>query len=313
MGTDQKKEMSTDIVFWLKASRARFFTASIFPVILGASLAWRNTGHFSWGYFFLTLIGVVLIQAGVNLSNDYYDHKTGNDEINSNPTPFSGGSRFIQNKLLTPREVIRAALLCLGLGSLIGLYLNFKIGSNIILIIGLIGVFLGFFYTARPIKIGYTGFGELAVGVGFGPAIVLGTYYVQAKNLSWEVFLVSVPVAVLIALVLYINEFLDYEPDRKVNKNNLVVQLGRKKAVGFYQFFLAYVYLFVEMGIISKLFPFWAVLVFFTVPMAFKASRISRQSFENNKELLPANATTIALHSLITFLLSLSFILDKIF
>jgi len=301
------------IIFWLKAARAQFFTASIFPVILGASLAWRNSGCFSWGYFFLTLLGVVLIHAGVDLSNDYYDHKSGNDEVNLNPTPFSGGSRFIQNKLLTPKEVITAALLCFILGSLIGLYLNFKIGGNLILIIGLIGLFLGFFYTATPLKIGYTGLGELAVAIGFGPTIVLGSYYVQTKNLSWEVFLVSIPVAILIALVLYINEFLDYQADRQVNKNNLVVQLGRKKAVKFYQFFLAYVYLFVGMGIISKLFPLWAVLVFLTAPLALKASGISRQSFENNKELLPANAATIALHSLVTFLLSLSFILDKIF
>jgi 1,4-dihydroxy-2-naphthoate octaprenyltransferase len=301
------------IIFWLKAARAQFFTASIFPVILGASLAWRNGGYFSWGYFFLTLVGAVLIHAGVDLSNDYYDHKTGNDEANLNPTPFSGGSRFIQNKLLTPGRVIGAALLCFALGSIIGLYLNFKTGGNVILIIGIIGVFLGFFYTAGPIRIGYSGFGELAVAIGFGPAIVMGSYYIQARTLNQEALLVSIPTAILIAMVLYINEFLDYEADKKVNKNNLVVQLGRKKAIIFYQFFLIYVYLFITMGIISGLFSLWALITFVTLPLAYKASRISRCNFENTQGLLPANAATIALHSLVTFLLAISFILDKIF
>lgn len=301
------------IIFWLKASRAQFFTGSILPVFLGSSLAWRNSGNFSWGYFFLTLIGAVLIHAGVDLSNDYYDHKTGNDEANLNPTPFSGGSRFIQNKLLTPGQVIRAALLCLGLGSIVGLYLNAKINGNIILLIGIIGVFLGFFYTATPIKIGYTGFGELAVAVGFGPLIVLGAYYVQTVSLSWDVFLISLPTAILIALVLYINEFLDYEADKAVNKNNLVVRLGRRRAVKFYQLFLALVYIFIAAGMAAKLFSPWAGIVFFTLPLAFKSSRITRLSFERNQELLPANANTIALHALITLLLAVSFILDKIF
>lgn len=305
--------MAKNIIFWLKASRAQFFTASIVPVLLGASIAWQNTGIFFWPYFFLTLIGAVLIHAGVDLSNDYYDHKTGNDEANFSPTPFSGGSRFIQNKLLTAGQVLTAALLCFVLGCLIGLYLNFKIGGNIILIIGLIGVFLGFFYTAAPIKIGYTGLGELAVGIGFGPVIVLGAYYVQTKSLNWNVFLASIPVAILIALVLYINEFPDYEADKKVNKNHLVAQLGRRKAVKYYQLYLGLIYLFVIGAIFSKVFSLWAALVFFTLPLAFKTMRLSRENYDNIKGLLPANAATIALHSLVGLLLTISFILDKIF
>ncbi len=305
--------MAKNIIFWLKASRAQFFTASIVPVLLGASIAWRDTGIFSWPYFFLALIGAVLIHAGVDLSNDYYDHKTGNDEANPNPTPFSGGSRFIQNKLLRPGQVMAAALFCFALGCLIGLFLNFKIGGNIILIIGFIGVFLGFFYTAAPIKIGYTGLGELAVGIGFGPVIVLGAYYVQTKTLNWNVFLASLPVAILIALVLYINEFPDYEADKKVNKNHLVAQLGRRKAVKYYQLYLGLVYVFVIGAIFSKVFSLWAALAFFTLPLAFKAMRLSRGNYDNIKGLLPANAATIALHSLVGLLLTVSFILDKLF
>jgi 1,4-dihydroxy-2-naphthoate octaprenyltransferase len=84
---------------WIVAIRAPFFTASAIPVLVGTALAWNLTGKFTFHKFVLTLIGVPLFNAGTNLANDYYDHKTGNDDININLTPFSGGSRVIQNIL----------------------------------------------------------------------------------------------------------------------------------------------------------------------------------------------------------------------
>ena len=107
------------------------------------------------------------MHAGTNLANDYFDYIAGCDEANPTPTPFSGGSRVIQNGQILPKKILYASLISFALGSAIGLYLNYVCGKNIILILGAIGVFLGFFYSARPFKIGYGGFGDSGpTGIG---------------------------------------------------------------------------------------------------------------------------------------------------
>ncbi|MFQ5951817.1 MAG: prenyltransferase, partial [Candidatus Omnitrophota bacterium] len=192
---------------WLKAIRVPFFTATIIPVALGSIIAWHGTNNFIWMKFALAMIGALLIHAGTNLANDYFDHISGCDEANLTPTPFSGGSRVIQEGLIAPKKILYISLAAFILGGSIGLYLNYLCAGNVILILGVIGIFLGIFYTARPLRIGYGSFGELVVGIGFGPLMVLGSYYVQAQTLPLQVLLTSIPVGILIALVLFINEF----------------------------------------------------------------------------------------------------------
>src|SRR3989338_847528 len=110
---------------WLKALRAPFFTATIVPVLLGAIIAWYDTGSFIWVKFWLTFAGALFMHAGTNLANDYFDHQSGCDEINATPTPFSGGSRVIQQGLIKAKNILFAALAFFIFGSLIGFYLNY--------------------------------------------------------------------------------------------------------------------------------------------------------------------------------------------
>jgi 1,4-dihydroxy-2-naphthoate octaprenyltransferase len=262
--------------------------------------------------FWLAMLGALFIHIGTNLSNDYFDHLWGCDEVNPTPTPFSGGSRVIQERLIAPKKILYVSLAAFILGAGIGLYLNYLCGKNTILILGIIGVFLGFFYTAKPLRIGYGSFGELAVGMGFGPLMVLGSYYVQAQNLPLKAFLISIPVGVLIACVLFINEFPDYFADKTVGKRTLVVILGKKKAVILYHSLLATVYLSVIALVIFKFLPFISLIVFLSLPLALRAYITSKNNFEKIYELLPANALTISLHSLIGLLLSGGFLLDKL-
>ena len=193
------------LMIWLKAIRVPFFTATIIPVLLGSVLAWHDTGLFSWPFFFLILIAALFMHAGTNLSNDFFDHVSKNDVVNKTPTPFSGGSRVIQDKLIPAKQILSAALIFFALGIVLGLYLNFKLPGNTIILLGILGLFLGFFYTASPLKLGYKGVGEVTVGLGFGPLVVLSSYFVQTRTLSLEAFFISIPVGILIALVLYIN------------------------------------------------------------------------------------------------------------
>jgi 1,4-dihydroxy-2-naphthoate octaprenyltransferase len=298
---------------WLKAMRIPFATATIIPVALGSIIAWHDTDKFIWMRFWLAMLGALLIHIGTNLANDYFDHLSGCDKANPNPTPFSGGSRVIQQGLIAPKKILYVSLIGFILGSVIGLYLNYLSGKNVILILGIIGVFLGFFYTAKPFRIGYGNLGELAVGVGFGPLMVMGSYYVQAQALPFRIFLISIPIGILIALVLFINEFPDYMADKTVGKRTLVVILGKKRSVILYHSLLAVTYLAIISLMMFKFLPLSCLIALLSLPLAFRAFVISKKNFDKIYELLPANASTIGLHSIIGLLLCIGFILDKAF
>ena len=283
---------------WLKAIRAPFLTATIIPIVLGAVIGWDEINTFHWSYFMLTLVGGIFIHIGVNLSNDYFDHISRNDWNNQTPTPFSGGSRVIQKGAIKPYQILLAALISFALGSLIGLYLNYMLPSNVILYIGIIGVFLGFFYTGLPIQIGYRGLGlgELATGLGFGPLMVVGSYYVQTGHLSVIPFLSSIPVAILITLVLYINEFPDYEADKSVNKKTLPVVLGREKAAYLLYGLLLITYLYTIILLILGIFPIFGLITLLTFPLAIKIIRVTMTHKQQAYKLIPANASMVMLH-----------------
>ncbi|MEK6645667.1 MAG: 1,4-dihydroxy-2-naphthoate octaprenyltransferase [Candidatus Firestonebacteria bacterium] len=296
------------IKLYLEELRAPFFTASIIPVILGTLIAWHITGTINWTYFILTLIGGILLHAGTNVANDYFDHKSGNDEANTEYIrPFTGGSRLIQKKLLTPKEVLSESLICFALGSLIGLYLYSQLGV-FILVLGLIGIISGFFYCAPPFKWVHRGIGELIVGLNFGTLMCLGAYYVQTQTISIVPVIASLPVALLIALVLYINEFPDYNADKSVGKNHLVIRFGKEKAVTGYIIAMVMVYVIIIAGVLSGAIPILGLSALLTLTLAIKAMKTLKENFAGpSLKLLPANALTVQLHLLIGLLLSISY------
>jgi 1,4-dihydroxy-2-naphthoate octaprenyltransferase len=297
---------------WLEEVRAPFFTATIVPVVLGTAIAWVRTGAFHGGTFLLTLLAGLCLHAGTNVINDYFDHLSGNDEINVEfVRPFTGGSRMIQKGLLQPQEVLRGALAFFALGSLIGLYLTYARGP-VVLILGLIGLFSGFFYTAPPVYLARWGIGELIVGANFGLLMTLGSYYVQTLTLAWEPVVASVPVTLLIAGVLYINEFQDAPADQAVGKTHLVVRLGRRRAVIGYEVIMTATYLSIILGVLARLISPFALLGLLTLPMALKAVRTARIYHDEYLKLAPANASTVMTHMLTGFLLSVGYLVDKV-
>jgi len=298
---------------WLKAIRAPFFTATVTSGILGSVCAWRDTGSFNRFYFFLTVLGIIAVNAGTNLINDYFDHTSGLDEKNVNYNRFTGGSRVIQDGRLIPRKIFTAGIICFCLAVLIGLYLNRELDGNVILFIGIAGIFFGYFYTAEPLRIGYTPLGEMVTGLCCGPLIILGSYYVQAQVLSFPVFWISVPVGILVALILLINEFPDYYADRTVNKKTLVVLLGRKKAFGVYRFFFFLSYLMVIAGVLLGLIPVFTLSVLITLPLALKTVRMAGENCNEIIKLLPANEMTIKIHLFFGFLLIISYTVNRLF
>jgi len=294
---------------FLAELRAPFFTATIVPIFLGAAIAWNNQGTFSWSLFALTLLAGIFLHAGTNVANDYFDHKNKCDDINTEYVrPFTGGSRLIQLGLLSPRQVITYAGVLFSLGAAIGLYLVFRSGLPI-LWLGLIGLLSGFFYSAPPLKLVERGVGELIVGINFGVLEVLGAYYVQAGSFALEPAIASIPVALLIAAVLYINEFPDFNADRAVGKNHLVVRLGRRRGAYGYVAILIGAYGAVAAGALIGVISPFTLIVLLTVPLAVKSSRIALTAFDSSKGIAPANAATVLIHLLVGLLLTAGYIL----
>lgn len=297
---------------WMKALRVPFLTASAVPVILGTAAAWYATGQFNLLLFILGFLVIAFLHLGTNLLNDFYDHLSGNDAANKTPTPFSGGSRVIQDGLLNPQQVKDGAIIFLGLAALTGGYLVFAFQSVVLAAIGLIGLVSAIIYTAPPLKLGYRGLGEVLVAINFGPLPVLGAYFLQTGTLSWTAFWASLPVAILVFLILLINEVPDLDADRKAGKRTLVVLLSPARAVHLYAAMLFLSFALIILGILLGVLPLWTLLALFTIPVAMKASHVAITSHHDIMRLLPANGMTILLHLLTGLLVAAGFIMGKV-
>lgn len=296
---------------WLAELRAPFLTATLVSVILGTAIAWTRNNTFDLGYFLLALLGGAFLHLGTNVANDYYDHKSGNDEVNKEYVrPFSGGSRTIQLGLLTPREVLSGALVFYILATLIGLYLAW-IKGPFVLILGFVGLLSGFFYTAPPFNWAGKGIGEALVGANFGALMTLGAYYVQTQKLGLEPLVASIPVSLLIAAVLYINEFPDYAADKAVGKNTLVVRLGRSKAMYGYALIVLGAYTFIILNVLVGITPPYTFFALIPLPLAMKAVRHASKFHSESFVLVPANAMTITIHLLTSLLISLGYLISR--
>jgi 1,4-dihydroxy-2-naphthoate octaprenyltransferase len=281
----------------IRITRAPFFTAVIVPTLLGAVLAWHDEAAFYIGYLLLALTGAVCINAGFDMSNDYFDHVSGMDAQNQELTPFSGGSRTIQEGILSPRQVLVLSLVCYAVGIAIGLYLALTRGWWL-LALGAAGVFLAFFHNAPPVKLYnlFPGLGELAVGIGCGPITVLGSYFVQTRRLSGQALWASIPIGLLITAVLYINEFPDRDADAFAGKKTIPVVFGRERAVWGYVILVIAAYATILVGVVVGAFPATLLIALITVPLAARAISGALRFYADTPKLVPALATTIQVH-----------------
>ncbi len=208
---------------WIEATRPYSFTASVTPVLIGSVLGAMD-GLFSWGRFSLALFGSLFIHIGTNLVNDYYDHKSGVDTIES-----KSGSQVIQRGLLTADEVYWGGIVTFGIGSVFGLVLVGLCGWPI-LALGIASVLAGYFYTANPLSLAYISLGEATVFVFMGPVIIIGAYYVQREVFSLAPLLISLPVGCMVAAILQANNIRDIEADKEHGKNTLATVISRRAA-----------------------------------------------------------------------------------
>jgi 1,4-dihydroxy-2-naphthoate octaprenyltransferase len=299
----ERKVRQLRILAWIKAARAPFFLDVMFCVCLGAAAAWHESGAFDAWLLAACLAGVMLLNGGTNLANDYYDHLSGADEANPGPTPFSGGSRAIQDRTFSPIAMRNAAFACFVLAAAVGAFLFWRLSSHgygrvwPVLAIGAVGALSGFFYTAPPLRLGYRGWGELLAGLNVGPLAILGSYCVQAGNPSWGVIVVSLPLGFLSSALLVINEMPDAEVDGAVGKRHLVARMGVSRAPWAYLLLLVAAYASAGAAVLTGLAPPTVSLVFLTAPVglwAFAASRRwARPTGRSTSRIVPALAANV--------------------
>jgi 1,4-dihydroxy-2-naphthoate octaprenyltransferase len=208
---------------WLMAARPRTLPAAIAPVLVGTALA-VTVADLRVGGFVAALLGAIFIQVGTNLSNDYSDARRGADtEDRLGPVRVTAGG------LVPPRQVLVATYVTFALAVLCGVYLV-DLAGPILLAIGAASILAGVLYTGGPRPYGYEGLGEVFVFLFFGVVAVTGSYYVQTERVSWEAFALAVPVGLLAAAILVVNNVRDLETDRRAGKRTLAVRLGRPRA-----------------------------------------------------------------------------------
>ena len=296
-----------DLKTWTLASRAPFFVAVIMPSLMGGAVAYYR-GSFDLFLFLLVVLGMIMAHAGTNFMNDYFDFRSGADISNRNRTPFSGGSPFLPDATLKPENVLYVAMSCFALGLLIAVYLALRVGYPVLVLAGA-GGFIGYFYTAPPFKFGYRGMGELVTGLALGPLTMLGVHFVLTGSLTVEALVVSIPIGILVATILYVNEIPDYDADRSAGKRHLVVILGKARAVKLVPVLFGLTYASIIFGVVLGITPIWTLIALATAPIAVNITKLAFENYDCVPKYIAAQAQTILVHSATGILISAGYLI----
>jgi 1,4-dihydroxy-2-naphthoate octaprenyltransferase len=254
---------------WLMAARPKTLPVGLAPVLVGTSLA-GTADVFEPLRFAAALLGALFIQVGANLSNDYSDARRGADtEDRLGPVRVTAGG------LVPPRQVLIATYVTFGLAILTGIYLVAVAGWELLLVGG-ISIVAGVLYTGGPRPYGYEGLGELFVFVFFGIVAVAGSYFVQTERLVWEAFALAVPVGLLAAAVLVVNNVRDVDTDRRAGKRTLAVRLGRRRTRTLFAAMVYGAYLLAPVTWLFGPLDPWMLLPFLSLPLAAPVVRAVR-------------------------------------
>lgn len=277
---------------WLQALRAPFLVASLVPVLVGGLAAWQIRSAFNVSLFLLALLGAMCIHLGANMGNDAWDYRSGNDLAVRHLNPFAGGGRVLIRGVLNLKAHLAVAMLFLVVGSAIGLYLVSQVGLPL-LWLGLFGVLVAFFYVGPPLHLAHHGVGEIAVGIEFGPVVLLGTYFILARASDPPAIVLSVCLGLLVTGILWINEVPDISADAAVGKRTLVVRLGVARSTTAFAGIVAAAYAVLVMGAAFFQLTPWALLALLALPLALKPIVGLRKAGGDPQALIPSNAGMI--------------------
>jgi 1,4-dihydroxy-2-naphthoate polyprenyltransferase len=291
----------------LRATRLPFLSATFIPVGIGIAVAAVH-GSFDLPAAVLTFVGASAIHLGLNVANDVFDAQLGADDQNVNPTQYSGGSRVIQYGLVPHAHMAAISFVMYAIGIVIGLVLLLTRYSPALLVIGVVGILLSLSYTSPPLKLVYRGLGELTTAVGFGPLMLVGAYVVQTHGvLRPEPFVASIPIALLVMLILYVNEVPDRPADARAGKRTLPVQLSQPQTIKGYVAAAATAFAVIAVGVLAGLLPVSALIALLPLPMVWRVRDGLVRYFDQPYGLMAVMAVNIRVHMYVGALLFLAY------
>lgn len=272
---------------YVAATRPPFILATVMPILLGLTFSVYQNHTLHWFAAALTLLAGMLLHAAVNVLNDYYDALNGTDDLNTERVfPFTGGSRFIQNGVLTQQQTLAYGLGLLLATIIIGMYLLTYAGMTLFWL-GLTGVLLGWGYSAPPLSLNSRGLGEVSVLTGFW-LLPCGAALVQTGELSLTLLVVSLPVGLLTANLLYINQFPDRKADIQAHKMHWVARLPARKARWGYVLIALLAWSLLLLLVAVGMLPMLALLAVLPAVLSFRAARILLHNATRPSRLAPA-------------------------
>lgn len=305
------EQFSNPIKAYIAATRPPFLLATGMPIFVGLGYSVYDGHAINWLMAVLTLLAGLLLHAATNVLNDYYDALNGTDDANQERVfPFTGGSRFIQNEVLTRKQTLVYGIGLVLAVMTIGIYLISQTGITLFWL-GLFGILLGWGYSAPPLNLNSRGLGELSVLAGFG-LLPLGAYLVQTGELSLPLILVSLPVGLLTANLLYINQFPDRKADIQAHKLHWVARLSPHVARWGYLLIALSAWVLLLSLIATGLLPLLAIIAALPAVLSIKAARILLQNAETPQRLAPAIQMTILTMLAHGALLTLALVVDSL-
>lgn len=292
---------------WFLQTRPQFLLLTPVSVFVGISVAYHESGTFDASHFLLAFLGALLAHISVNVLNDYFDYRSGID-LRTKRTPFSGGSGILPAGLLSPRGVHWFGVACMAAIVPIGLYFLSTYGLGL-LPIGILGMLIIYLYTTHITRLPMC---EIAPGLGFGPFMVLGTYFTQTGTYSAGAVAASIVPGFLVADLLLLNEFPDVEADLTASRRHTPITLGRKASAKLYSLLIAGSYVWLIASVALKLLPPGALLGLVTLPLGGSAVRGVLRHHSDLDGLMPYLARNVQVVLLTPFLMSLGILIASL-
>lgn len=290
---------------WWRLLRPHTLTASFVPVSIGTLLAVLDGSFHIW-LFLAMLLASMMIQAATNMFNEYYDYKRGLD----NEKSVGIGGTIVRDGV-KPIVVKRLAYLFYAIPVLLGVYICIET-SWWIAVVGLICMIIGYLYTGGPIPIAYTPFGELFSGLMMGTVIIGISYFIQTLHVTWEVIIISIPVAIFIGCILLANNIRDLDGDKENGRKTLAILFGRDRAIIFLSVLMITAYSLTASYIIAGLLPIYSVISLLSVALARKAV-LTFLANNTNVTMMPAMVATAKTNTVYGLLIGISLLIQFLF
>lgn len=275
------------IKLWLRIGRDYTLSQSMVPYIFAVIFAAKQV-KINYFLSLLGFIGVVLVQASMNMLDDYFDWKKGAVEkykklLDAGMQARTHKCFYLEQGLTTLNTVFVVALSLDAISCLLGLFIAYKVGYSVILIAALAGI-LGFSYSGPPFKFGYRGLGELVIGIIFGPLLVSGAYITAGAQIDKPILLASVMLGLIIANVAHTHAIMDFKSDVEVGKKSLATLCRTQdKAILLQLIIYLSAYFILAIGILTKVYPFATILTFITLPKAIALVKLMKTEDKTKK------------------------------